>query len=174
MYSIIRAFILLSIATLLVAPVYSQSLGDVARQKKQKQQASGTQHKVITDDDLPHHSESESTSSSDASAENKRSEPSTHSSAEDKGQRGEQLKSAIRAQKNAVASLQNQIEKMNASVHFVEANRYSNGVEYNQHQARKQEEVQRMQSQLEEQKKKLEEMQESARRDGFGSSVYDP
>ena len=31
-----------------------------------------------------------------------------------------------------------------------------------------------MQAQLEEQKKRLDEMQESARKQGYGSSVYDP
>ena len=31
-----------------------------------------------------------------------------------------------------------------------------------------------MQTQMEEQKKRLDEMQESARRQGYGSSVYDP
>jgi len=31
-----------------------------------------------------------------------------------------------------------------------------------------------MQSQLSEQKKRLDEMQESARKQGYGSSVYDP
>ena len=31
-----------------------------------------------------------------------------------------------------------------------------------------------MQKQLEEEKKKLDDMQESARKEGFGNSVYDP
>jgi uncharacterized coiled-coil protein SlyX len=47
-------------------------------------------------------------------------------------------------------------------------------VQYNQRQVQKQDEVQRMQKQLDEQKKKLEEMQESARKAGLGSSVYEP
>ena len=71
-------------------------------------------------------------------------------------------------------SMQNQIDKLNSSIHFVEANRYYNGVQYNERQAQKQEEVQRMQKQLDEQKKQLEDMQESARKAGLGSSVYEP
>ena len=87
---------------------------------------------------------------------------------------GEQWKAKIQAQKNSIASLQNQIDRLNSSIHFVEANRYTNGAQYNQRQAQKQDEVQRMQKQLDEQKQKLQDMQESARKAGLGSSVYDP
>jgi predicted RNase H-like nuclease (RuvC/YqgF family) len=87
---------------------------------------------------------------------------------------GEQWKAKIEAQKSSVASLQNQIDKLNSSIHFVEANRYSNGVQYNERQVKKQDEVQRLQKQLDEQKKQLEDMQESARKAGLGSSVYEP
>src|SRR5207245_4647824 len=83
----------------------------------------------------------------------------------------EQWKAQIQAQQDAIASLQSQIDKLNASIHFVEANRYYNGVQYNQHQLKKQEQVQQMQKQLEEQKKKLEDMQEGARKAGFGNAV---
>jgi predicted RNase H-like nuclease (RuvC/YqgF family) len=87
---------------------------------------------------------------------------------------GEQWKAAIQAQKDAIAAMQSQVDKLNASVHFVEANRYTNGVQYNQYQLEKQKQVQQMQKQLDTQKKKLEDMQEAARKAGFGSSVYDP
>src|SRR5437868_4361734 len=60
------------------------------------------------------------------------------------------------------------------SVHFVEANRYYNGVQYNQYQLKKQQEAQRMKKQLDGEKKTLGNMQESARKAGFGSAVYDP
>jgi len=60
------------------------------------------------------------------------------------------------------------------SIHFVEANRYRNGVEYNKVQAEKQKEAQRLQGRLDEAQKNLEQMQESARKAGFGSSVWDP
>ena len=41
-------------------------------------------------------------------------------------------------------------------------------------QQQKQQEVDTMKAQCEEQQKALEEMQEAARKEGFGSSVYDP
>jgi hypothetical protein len=86
----------------------------------------------------------------------------------------ERWKALIQAQKNAVSSLQEQIDKLHSSIHFVEANLYVNGPQYNKRQAQKQQEVERAQAQLEEQKKRLEDMQESARKQGYGSSVYDP
>ncbi len=66
------------------------------------------------------------------------------------------------------------MEKLNDSVHFVEANRYYNGVQYNQYQLKKQQEAQRLQKQLDTEKKALGDAQESARKAGFGSAVYDP
>jgi predicted ribosome quality control (RQC) complex YloA/Tae2 family protein len=47
-------------------------------------------------------------------------------------------------------------------------------VGWNERQREKQQRVERMQAQLQEQKRRLEEMQDSARKQGYGSSVYDP
>ena len=90
------------------------------------------------------------------------------------GKSAARWKAEIQAQKDAIASFQDQIDTLNASIRFVDASRYANGAQYNQYQLKKQEEVQRMQKQLDGEKKKLEDMQEAARREGFGSAVYDP
>jgi len=58
----------------------------------------------------------------------------------------------------AIADLKSHIDKLQDSIHFVEANAYRNGVEYNKIQAQKQQEVQRLQGQLAEQQKNLEKM----------------
>ena len=47
-------------------------------------------------------------------------------------------------------------------------------MQYNQYQLKKQQEAQRMQKLLETEKKALGDAQESARKAGFGSAVYDP
>jgi hypothetical protein len=47
-------------------------------------------------------------------------------------------------------------------------------VQWNERQQQKQQQVEVMKSQLEDQQKKLEDMQDSARQQGYGSSVYDP
>ena len=70
--------------------------------------------------------------------------------------------------------MQAQVDRLNDSVHFVEANRYTNGVQYNQYQLKKQQEAQRLQKQLDGEKKQLEDAQESARKAGFGTAVSDP
>jgi predicted RNase H-like nuclease (RuvC/YqgF family) len=159
------------VVVFVVVNSYGQSLGDVARAHRQKQAKDAqTTRKVVTNEDIPEHADSVSSTSVSTDEHNTAPGPpasnDTHA--------GEQWKAKIEAQKSSVASLQNQIDKLNSSIHFVEANRYSNGVQYNERQVQKQDEVQRLQKQLDEQKKRLEDMQESARKAGLGSSVYEP
>ena len=149
---------------------YGQSLGDVAREQRQKQQAKNTKTaaKVITNDELPEHPDSSVGTTGDEG------NPEESSSRHLGSKSSAQWKSEIATQRKSVEALQSQIDRLNSSVHFVEANRYWNGVQHNERQIQKQEEVQRMQGQLEEQKKKLEEMQEAARKAGYGNAVYEP
>jgi len=154
----------------------SQSLGDVARQARQ-QKTQGHEgkdapaHKVVTNDEVPE----QAASTADGSGADQSPElPSHHPSSEPGKLSAERWKALIQAQKTVVSSLQKQIDKTNSSIHFVEANLYVNGPQHNKRQAQKQQEVERAQAQLEEQKKRLEDMQDSARKQGYGSSVYDP
>jgi outer membrane murein-binding lipoprotein Lpp len=86
----------------------------------------------------------------------------------------EYWKSQIQAQKNAIASLKSEIESLSASIQYAGANCVSGCVQWNERQKQKQDQVESMKLQLEEQQKRLEEMQEAARQQGYGSSVYDP
>jgi chromosome segregation ATPase len=86
----------------------------------------------------------------------------------------EQWKTQIEAQKKTIEMLQRQMDRLSATIHYVEANRYVNGAQHNLRQEQKEAEVGRMQDQMEMQKQKLNEMQEAARKDGFGNGVYDP
>jgi hypothetical protein len=157
------------LALLLTSASNGQSLGDVARQQRQKQQAKKDQPapKVVTNEDLPEHSED--TSDTDKPDQNQEPEPHQATS-----QSPEHWKAQIAAQKQSIATLQHQMDRLNSSIHFVEANRYYYGVQHNERQEVKQEQVQRMQEQLDLQRKRLEDMQEAARKDGFGNGVYDP
>jgi hypothetical protein len=156
----------------------SQSLGDVARQARQKKtQVNDTpgkdlqSRKVVTNDEIPE----QAASTADGSGADQSHDLASHHTSSEPGKlSAERWKGLIQAQKNVVSSLQEQIDKLNSSIHFVEANLYVNGPQYNKRQAQKQQEVERAQAQLEEQKKRLEDMQESARKQGYGSSVYDP
>jgi hypothetical protein len=156
----------------------SQSLGDVARQARQQKTqvhaAPGKDlqaRKVVTNDEIP---EQAASTADGSGADQSHEMASDHTSSEPGKLSAERWKALIQAQKNAVSSLQKQIDQLNSSIHFVEANLYVNGPQYNKRQAQKQQEVERAQAQLEEQKKRLEDMQESARKQGYGSSVYDP
>jgi predicted RNase H-like nuclease (RuvC/YqgF family) len=144
-----------------------QALGDIARQQRQQQShKSQPSSKVITNEDIPERPADVGDRSDIPTENNSPNLPS--------GKTAEAVKALIQAQKTRITTLQAQIKKLSDSVHFVEANRYNNGVQYNQYQQRKQQEVERLQKQLEQEQTKLEQMQESARRLGFGSAVYDP
>jgi hypothetical protein len=80
----------------------------------------------------------------------------------------------ILAQKSAIASLKSDIDQLTASIQYAPGNCVEGCVEWNQHQQEKQQQVDGMKSQLEEMQKQLEETQEAARKQGYGSSVYDP
>jgi hypothetical protein len=166
-----RIVSVLAAVVFVVEASYGQSLGDVARQQREKQaKVAHVDRKVLTNEDIPQ--SAEAVSSTSTSTEEEDTAPAAPASNDTHA--GNEWKTKIEAQKNSVASLQSQIEKLNSSIHFVEANRYRNGVQYNQKQVQKQDEVEHMQKQLDEQKKLLEDMQESARKAGLGSSVYEP
>ncbi len=166
---------LLGATVFVSASAFAQSLGEAAREQRQKQAAkTAAPRKVLTNEDI---SASADTSSSPPAPPNTLTLPSsssTQTSAGEFARTAEKWKALILERKKAVASFQSQIEKAKGSIQFVEANAYSNGPQYNQEMARRMEEVHRGEKRLEEEKKKLEELQEAARKAGFGSSVYDP
>lgn len=175
------AGVTLAAAFLSSGALYGQSLGDVARQQRaQQQQLEQSQTeptKVLTNDDLPNRADG----ANDLSVVGPNAKSNgAHQRYSGSGAGGagklspEQWKSQILAMKNNIASMQNQIEQTKASVRFVEAPMYRNGVQHNLQQQQKLEQVDRAQAQLESMRRQLEEAQEAARKQGYGSSVYDP
>lgn len=169
---------ILPIALLLSAAVYGQSLGDVARENREKQKAkdasSTTKPKVITNENLPKNPDADA-GPRESAGKMQAAPPKAAWNGQPAGnQSAEEWKRQILAQKSAIAALQAQIDKVNDSIYFVVANDYYNGVQHNEHQVKKQEDVARMQQQLEEQKKNLAAMQEAARQAGMGNAVYEP
>ncbi|MGA8491821.1 MAG: hypothetical protein WB711_15450 [Terriglobales bacterium] len=166
-----KVIIVAGVICFAVASGYAQSLGDVAREQRQKQAQAKDAHaprKVLTNEDLPESAEPES-STSITDHDNTPAPPASNDV-----RAGEQWKAKIEMQKNSIASLQSQIDRLNSSIHFAPGNCVRNCVLHNERQIDKQDEVQRVQKQLDEQKQKLENMQESARKAGLGSSVYEP
>lgn len=161
---------------LLAAPAISQdspSLGDVARQQRKQSKASpgkdAKPSKVITNEEIPEHDASDAPHSS-STVESSNSTVS----ADGAKAPAEHWKSQIQSEKGQIAAAQKQIAQLNESIRFAPANCVGRCVEWNERQREKQQQVERMQTQLDAQKKHLEEMQESARKQGYGSSVYDP
>jgi hypothetical protein len=133
-------------------------------------------HRVITNEELPSHvgptwtSASTPQTSNDSSENNSAGQPNSANA----NANAEQWKSQIQAQKTTVASLEGQIASLNDSIHYAGGNCVSNCVQWNERQKEKQDQVEAMKGQLEQEQKHLEDLQESARKQGFGSSVYEP
>ena len=179
-----RRFLLYSaVASVFAFLAYGQdspSMGDVARQARQQKQSKDAQNKaastskapkVITNEEIPESPEAEWASASEDEGHAGTSAPAPSGGAK---QSAEQWKSQILAQKNLVNSLKSDIDKLNDSIQFAPGNCVAGCVQWNERQKQKQQEVERMRSQLETQKKHLQSMQESARQQGFGGTVYDP
>ena len=151
----------------------SQSLGDVARQQRlRKEQSAGAagkaaESKVVTNEEIPEHTE-------DKTGPPPKKGLALGSPAPKRPkQTAEYWKSQIQEQKGEIVTLQRRIDEMNGSIRFSSGNCASCAVR-NQRQRSKQQQVEQMQGQLEEQKRTLETMQDTARKQGYGSSVYDP
>jgi chromosome segregation ATPase len=161
----------------------SPSLGDVARQsRQQKQKAAQPRTKtsaaqtskpahVITNEELPEHATTLSTPRNDTDASATSTTAATTGTRDEQGQ---QLKDQIQSQKQAIAALQQQIKEIGDSIQYAGGNCVSNCVQWNERQKQTQDQVESMKAQLADQQKKLEEMQEAARKQGFGSSIYEP
>ena len=166
-----RVSLLMPIVVALCCAAFGQSLGDVARQTRQKERSKNkAAKKVVTNEDIPESQDVNPAPPETVGKPESTGPVTTHSGA----QSADQWKSTILAQKTRIANLQTQIDKLNGSIHFVEANAYVNGAQYNQYQVKKQQQVANLQTQLSEQKQKLSDMQDSAKKAGMGSAVYDP
>ncbi len=172
------------------------SLGDVARQARQQKQQKPAQLKPASTN--PADSDSKSGTAANASASKEarvisnenlfeqtapatisrprpdRDQQENSSDPDTQNAGAEEVRSAIESQKSAIASLKDEIESLSNSIHYAGGNCVANCAQWNERQKEKQDEVERMKGQLDEQEKRLEEMQESARKQGFGSSVYEP
>jgi len=124
---------------------------------------------VITNDEIYSHVGPAVTAASAKPSSTPDAEPNSG----DKNTQAEQWSSQIKEQKNAIASLQSEITELSDSVHYAGGNCVANCVEWNERQKEKQDRVETLKAQLAEQKQRLEDLQESARKQGFGSSVYD-
>jgi predicted RNase H-like nuclease (RuvC/YqgF family) len=175
-----RIFLTISASALLMSSAaYGQSLGDIARANREKQNAenaSAAEPKVITNANLPKDPDTNQEPAEAQSAASPSSAAADHRSAQQRlsEQRApDQWKRQILAQKNKMATLQARIDQLNASIRSAGGSVQYEGP-YNRYQARQLQRVAQIQLQLDEQKMKLDQMQEAARHAGMHSAVYDP
>jgi hypothetical protein len=147
------------------------SLGNIARQQRlqREKEAGGNESapRVITNEEIPEHAENGPEERKDNGQFQKAS--STRGAKES----AEVWKSRILAEKGKIAFLQKRMDGINSSIRFSSVSCGSCALR-NERQVSKQQQVERMQAQLEQEKKSLEKMQETARKQGYGNSVYDP
>jgi predicted RNase H-like nuclease (RuvC/YqgF family) len=175
-----RVFLKISaIALLMSSAAYGQSLGDIARANREKQNAENTsaaQPRVITNANLPKDPDANQEPAEAQSETNASSTAADHRSAQQRlaeQRAADQWKRQILAQKNKMATLQARIDQLNASIRSAGGSVQYEGP-YNRHQARQLQRVAQIQLQLDEQKMKLDQMQEAARHAGMHTVVYDP
>jgi flagellar motility protein MotE (MotC chaperone) len=175
-------FTLLAALLLASQMLFAQSLGDVARENRDKKATETTPPKVITNATLPRDPDPEVTP---AAPHNETPMPSDNAEASRRAARqraaeqraAEQWKQKIIAQQNTIASLRLRVDRLKASIHFLDPNTQYDpyaGVAQNQYQARQLERLAQLQQQLDQQRKRLEDMQEAARHAGMHTTVYDP
>ena len=167
----------------------SQSLGDVARQARQQKQqqqekqdtrtretpnpdtadskASKTPH-IVTNDEIPEH-----TGPSPSDRSPKHGEERTLPNYKEGKLSPERWRALILRQKSSIATLQSRIDTLTSSIRFAGGN-YDIHEVWNERQRQKVQQVDSMRSELDQLQKQLDNMQETARRQGYGSSVYDP
>lgn len=137
-------------------------------------QSGKPQKKVLTNEDMgaAHIAESSASASTPASASNK-GDPASSVQTDGKNP-PDYWTRRILALKDTIASMKSDIDQLSASIQYSPPNCVSGCVEWNEAQQQKQQQVDTMKAQLEEQQKQLQELQEGARKQGYGSSVYDP
>jgi hypothetical protein len=142
-------------------------------QSKDAQSKGAQLHKashVITNEELPQHPVAVVKTPATATAR----EAGTPDPAFGGKMSADEVRSQIQDQKTAIAAFQSQINELNDSIHFTGSNCASNCVAWNEEQRAKQRQVEEMRSELENAKQGLEQMQDYARKMGYGSSVYEP
>jgi len=151
-----------------------QSLGDLARQTRQKQKDApatpSPKPSLAISDDQPPKQDGERAQPASADPH----QPGNSSPAKGGKLSAEQWKARILALKSLISSMQGEIDRINASIRYAPPNCVSGCAQRNERQVEKQQKVEQLRSQLDGHKKRLEEMQDSARRQGYGTAVYDP
>jgi predicted RNase H-like nuclease (RuvC/YqgF family) len=181
--------IALAIIATMISSAYGQSLGDVARENRQKKgdNTSAAQPNVITNQDLPKDPAADQAApevqptigppankSSEQSAADRRTEQRFAQQRLAEQRAAEQWKRRILTQKDKILTLQTRIAHLKATLQFADVSTYPYAGPYNRDQARQLQRITQLQEELDEQQRKLDQMQDAARHAGMHTAVYDP
>lgn len=173
----------LTLAVLCLAALAgAQSLGDIARQQRLQKSAPQTKPRVLTNEDMPATDKPATASNSDSKSATAADKSSYADTNEDSAKpSAAEVQAKIKNQKERVASLEDHIQDIQAQMDkwkgsdcthiFYYEHPYQNTCDEPKRLA---EEHDRAESQLEKEKSALTDMQERARKLGYGNSVYDP
>lgn len=158
---------------------HGQSLGDIARANREKQNQTGTsatQPIVVTTDDLENPAGTAPAANSPSARPGSKAHPQTlhRVSAEQpvNERAAAEWKRRILAEKGKIATLQAQIEQLNAAIHPAGSAQFEGPP--SRDRAKQMQRVAEIQIQLDAQKRTLAELQEEARHAGMHTAVYDP
>jgi len=179
--------IALAIIAPMISAAYGQSLGDIARENREKKaDSTSAEHaKVITNKDLPKDPETDQAApaaqpaivppankSPEESAADRRAEQRFAQQRLAEQRAAEQWKRQILAHK--ILMLQTRIDHLKATLQFADVSTYPYAGPYNRDQARQLQRITQLQQQLDAQQRTLDQMQETARHAGMHTAVYDP
>jgi hypothetical protein len=167
---------IIAIALWMNLAAHGQSLGDIARANREKQNSANVPTNlpaVITTDDLQGGDALRPAGPVSGKVTNNKAAHNTSGQQLPVDERAAaQWKKQILAQKDKLATLQARIDQLNALIHPAGSAQFEGP--YNRYQTTQMERLAAVQLQFNEQKNKLTEMQEEARRAGMHTTVYDP
>ena len=188
--------VLISVLTgLLISASQAQSLGDAAREQRQKKpsKTTTTPSKVISNDDIAFPDSTVAHPSAPVASAPSASSPSgpkISSAAPDIPKKpptsddpknydewakaGKEWKARILEQKTKIQSMRGYIDTLRSSVHFAAKNPDYDATVINRHELQKVDEAKRLEKQLEDENSTLQNMQGAVRAAGYDGSIYNP
>jgi hypothetical protein len=165
--------IVFSGALLFTVAARAQSLGDVARQNQQKMQ-NQTSPTVLTNDDLPKSGLADEDAEPQSSTGHAGRPHATTKATSGKDAAALSFRARILNQKSSIAALRARIDNVQASTRFARDPYSYYAAQTNERAQAKVQEAKDLKHQLEIDEKKLEDLQEEARRAGYGNAIYEP
>lgn len=166
----------LCVSMLMISASHAQSLGEIAKQQRERNKQQVTHSsRVLTNEDLGNGSNSGERTPAASPDQKRKASAHAGQSDENNAPSADEFSSKIQHKKQTIAEIEDRIAKLQSTINYVQNNRniYANAPEYNEEQKRKEQEVSRLKGVLQQQQDELQELQDRARKAGYGNAVYD-